>query len=111
MHTVDGENNDIGIGDRMTFGVVKKLVDKYDIFGMIYLGGGSDEYDSETKDIVTRLEKAKTRDQVESSVVEVFEEAFRFSIDEGERELCKQLASEISDLLFGGGKGTVLSSG
>lgn len=60
----------------------------------------SDEYDSETKDIVTRLEKAKTRDQVEASIVEVFEEAFRFSIDEGERELCKQLASEISDQFF-----------
>lgn len=84
---------------KLKFGEVKEVVDKYDIVGMIYEGGGSDEYDFETQDIVDRSDTVKTIDELESVVISVFEEAFdKEVINTPERNVCKRIASEIWDL-------------
>lgn len=85
---------------KIDFKDVKKLVNSYDIVGLIYEGGGDGEYDIETQNILDLVDLAENLDEVEMIVIRVFVDAFDEEIIKiPEREQCKKLASDIWNII------------
>ena len=56
--------------------LVKKAIDKLDVYGLLEGGGPDDEFDSESKEIADRISESDSIIQIAEVITDVFNKAF-----------------------------------
>ena len=64
------------MNDISKYQLVKKAIDKLDVYGLLEGGAPDDEFDSESKEIADRLSESDSVIQIAEVITDVFNKAF-----------------------------------
>ena len=77
--------------------LVKKAIDKLDVYGLLEGGAPDDEFDSESKEIADRISESDSVMQIAEVITDVFNKAFDLH---DKPSVYYSTAEEIKHLLF-----------